>query len=150
MGGDAHIYVWKPGFQGRLQPGRIGLAFRPPEGRGTGSYDDDIELLLLLRRLCDVTELAFTKQKIPRHIADVGPLRRGAARKQMKNEERNSQRLHASPPAMSASVVFVREPGFRPSISLYHDNKPPVAIINPTPTILTTTCMATLPEISLI
>src|SRR5690242_14434290 len=67
----------------------------------------------------------------------------------MKNEERNSQRLHAPPPAMSASVVFVREPGFRPSISLYHDNRPPAAIINPTPTTLTVTCMATPPEISL-
>src|SRR5215213_9835893 len=148
MSRDANIHIRQPLFQHRFQPRGIGFAFRTGERGRAGADDRDVELLLFLYRPADAGEFAFTEQQIAGHVAGIRALRCRAARQQTRNEERSSQRLHASPPARSASVVFVRGPVFRPSIPLYHDKRPAAPIINPTPMILTATCIGTPPEIS--
>src|SRR5262249_30896530 len=132
------------GFMG---PGRVGgqRAVRAGQNRGPGADHSNGEPPILFDRLRDVLQLVVSKQQIVRDLAAL-PLRgdHAARQRQQRRHGQSGQscrhrRLHASPPARSASGVFLRrDPGLRSSALLYHPSRPATATMTTMPTPLAT------------
>src|SRR6516164_3826660 len=141
----------QPPFERLLEPRRVGRpgAVRAGQNRGAGADHSNGEPPILFNRLRDVLQFVVSKQQIVRDLAAL-PLRGGhAARKHQQRHAQSGQscrhrRLHASPPARSASGVFRRrDPGLRSSALLYHPSRPATATMTTMPTPLATNWIQT-------
>src|ERR1700675_4682820 len=97
--------------------------------RGTGADHADIQALTRLDLVCDVGELALAREKRFRHVATIRRRRGSGTVDQRNRRDQRKDHTHASPPARSASGCLTREPGLRPSMTLYHDIRLAVPIM---------------------
>src|SRR5580692_2614900 len=86
-------------------------------------------MLTCLDRVGDVGQLALAREKRIRHVATIRRRRGSGAVDQRNGRDQRKDHTHASPPARSASGDLTREPGLRPSITLYHDIRLATAIM---------------------
>src|SRR5262249_48488419 len=149
---DLDVDARKLLLEHRLEAGRIGRtrAVGPGENGGAGADHGDGELVLLLHGLGHVLQLVASKQQIAGDVAGLGG--EGRAGQQIKSRSHGGRcngRFHASPPARSASGVFLgRDPGLRPSALLYQVSRPATATMMIMPSPLSRNCIHTAPEIS--
>src|SRR5262245_61819798 len=137
----------QPPFERLLEPRRVGRpgAVGAGQNRGAGADHSNGEPPILFDRLRDVLQLVVSKQQIVRDLAALALRGDHAARKRQQQRHGQSgqscryRRLHASPPARSASGVFLRrDPGLRSSALLYHPSRPATATMTTIPTPLAT------------
>src|SRR5262249_16706970 len=141
----------QPPFERLLEPRRVGRKWAVGAGqnRGSGADHGNGEPPILFDRLRDVLQLVVSKQQIVRHLTAL-PLRgdhtacKRQPRRRQSGQSCRHRRLHASPPARSASGVFLRrDPGLRSSALLYHPSRPATATMTTMPTPLATNCTQT-------
>src|SRR5580700_3243903 len=148
---DFDFGAGQPRFERLVEPCRIGITgtLGTRQARRSGADHADIESMLVFDLDQGAGQIDFAFDKGLRHIALLRRRRRASAVRQIrgktgsaecKRRENRIVQLHASPPARSASGDLTREPGLRPSISLYHDIRLAVAIMMKMPKRLIAAC----------